>query len=326
MLAYPSFNKPFILETDASIRGIGAVISQYQEDGLVHPVAYASRSLNPAERNCSITELETLAVVWATQHFRSCLYGHAVTVYTDHTAVKAILETPNPSGKHARWWTKVYGSGIKEVKIVYRSVKSNVSADALSRSPQADAPVEGGGQSKLQVAAVTSENCVGRLGVQISVIASGQESIDDATPSLLTADPQVAEHRSISEEQGRDEQLAEVIHFLKSGKLPEDPKRAKKIALQQSLFALVEGILYYIDPKRQNGKRIAVPHHLRTQILEENHHSGMGGHFSGKRLFNALVRHWWWEGMYADVVGYVRNCPECAIVTGGGRRHRPPSQ
>ena len=49
VLSYPSFEKPFVLETDASIEGLGAVLSQTQEDGLLHPVAYASRSLTPAE-------------------------------------------------------------------------------------------------------------------------------------------------------------------------------------------------------------------------------------------------------------------------------------
>ena len=88
---YPDFGKPFLLETDASIKGLGAILSQKQSDSQVHPVAYASRALSPPEKNYSVTELETLVVVWAVQHFNAYLYGHEVTVFTDHSAVKAIL-------------------------------------------------------------------------------------------------------------------------------------------------------------------------------------------------------------------------------------------
>ena len=65
VLAYPCFgeDKEFILETDASGEGLGAVLAQKQADGCVHPVAYASRSLNPHEKNYAISELETLALV-----------------------------------------------------------------------------------------------------------------------------------------------------------------------------------------------------------------------------------------------------------------------
>ena len=84
-------------------------------------MAYASRSLSPSECNYSVTELEKFAVVWAITHFHAYLYKHSVTINMDHTALKTILETPNPSGKHARWWTKVYGLEIGEVKIVYHN-------------------------------------------------------------------------------------------------------------------------------------------------------------------------------------------------------------
>ena len=74
----------------------------------LHPFAFASRALSPLEKSYAVTELETLAVVWACSHFHAHLYRHNVTVYTDHLAVKAILETPSPSGKHTRWWSKVF--------------------------------------------------------------------------------------------------------------------------------------------------------------------------------------------------------------------------
>ena len=63
VLYYPDFDKDFILETDASIHGLGSILSQVQSDGKMHPIAYASRALSPSEKNYSITELETLAVV-----------------------------------------------------------------------------------------------------------------------------------------------------------------------------------------------------------------------------------------------------------------------
>ena len=169
VLAYPSFEEDFTLETDASIQGLGAVLSQPQEDRKLHPVAFASRALNPQEKNYAIAELETLAVVWAVTHFHHYLYGHQVTVYTDHGAVKAVLETPNPLGKHARWWTRVYGSGVKEVQVVYRAGKENTAADALSRSPQAAAPVKGIAEDDFQIAAMSVSKTKGTEPLATSV-------------------------------------------------------------------------------------------------------------------------------------------------------------
>ena len=156
ILAYPDFSLGYFLETNASIHGLGAVLSQKQPDGRIHPVAYASRGLTPAERNYGITELETLAVVWAFSHFNHFLYGNTVTVYTDHTSVKAVLESPNPTAKHARWWTKVYGGGVREVKLCYRAGRENKSADALSRSPVLPPPQVGTVDGEVQVASVSS--------------------------------------------------------------------------------------------------------------------------------------------------------------------------
>ena len=132
LLAYADFTKPFLLETDASIEGLGAVLAQRGEDNLVHPIAYASRTLLTHERNYGISELEALGVVWAVKHFRHFLYGHKCVVYTDHIALKALLNTPHPFGKLARW-----GLALQELdlEICYWPEKTNSNADTLSRSP-----------------------------------------------------------------------------------------------------------------------------------------------------------------------------------------------
>ena len=309
VLEYPSFDKPFTLETDASIEGLGAVLSQPQDDGHLHPVAFASRALSPPERNYAITELETLAVVWAMSHFHSYLYGHSVTVFTDHTAVKAVLETPSPSGKHARWWTRVYGCGIQEVKIQYRPGRANTNADALSRRPQAPAPTVGLAAAEVQIAAVES-------------VATGEGARN--ITELLQAAPVELEPVSFAEEQRKDPRVLEVIRLLEAGELPPDERRARKLALQEHLFVVIDDVLYHLDPKQQHLKQAVVPEHMRGQIMEENHRGPMAGHFSGHRLFNTLSRHWWWEGMYNDARKYVNGCPECTIVSGGGRVQRPP--
>ena len=138
VLEYLDFEVDFVLETDASFQGLGAILSQPKPDGKLHPLAYASRSLSNPENNYSVTELETLGVVWAIQHFRAYLYGHNVTIITDHSAVKAILDKPTLSPKHARWWLKVFGMGISSLKIVHRPGRENAGADALSRNPLTD--------------------------------------------------------------------------------------------------------------------------------------------------------------------------------------------
>ena len=154
LLCYPDFDKDFVLETDASKQGLGAILSQYQVDHKLHPVAYASRSISSTEANYAITDLETLAVVWAVTHFRYYLYGHKVTIITDHAAVKAILGAPSLSG---RWWSKVHGSGIKQVEIVHRSGKTNQHTDCLSRQPVWTAPTEDTADGEVQVAKISTQ-------------------------------------------------------------------------------------------------------------------------------------------------------------------------
>ena len=69
----------------------------------------SSKSLS--SKGLGIAELETLAAVWMISQYHALMiyiYGHKVVVMTDHPAVKSVLETSSPNGKHARWWTKMF--------------------------------------------------------------------------------------------------------------------------------------------------------------------------------------------------------------------------
>ena len=132
VLAYPNFDLPFTLHTDASGKGLGAVLEQEASDGQLHPVAYASRTLSKHERNYGITELEALGVIWALRHFRAYLLGHSCVVVTDHAPLRALLKARHQSGKLARWSQTL---AEFDLEIKYRPGRAHGNADALSRSP-----------------------------------------------------------------------------------------------------------------------------------------------------------------------------------------------
>ena len=74
ILVFPDFNKPFLLDTDASKEGLGAVLSQKQGDGHYHPVTFGSHSLTPSEKNYHSSKLEFLTLKWSiTEHFKEYL-------------------------------------------------------------------------------------------------------------------------------------------------------------------------------------------------------------------------------------------------------------
>ena len=77
--------------------------------------------------------------------------------------VKAVLSTSSANGKHARWWSKVFGTGVKSVSIVYRSGKENANADTLSRIPVDAAPESAVGEGDMQVFAVTASTTIPEL-------------------------------------------------------------------------------------------------------------------------------------------------------------------
>ncbi|KAL2098960.1 hypothetical protein ACEWY4_005440 [Coilia grayii] len=137
ILAYADFTKPFIVYTDASHCGLGAVLAQQQE-GVERVIAYASRSLHPAERNdsnYSSFKLELLAMKWAlTEKFKDYLWGAKVTVVTDNNPL-VHLHTAKLAAVEQRWVAQLANY---DYNIRYRPGRQNSNADALSRLPVTD--------------------------------------------------------------------------------------------------------------------------------------------------------------------------------------------
>ena len=132
VLVFPDYTQPFQLYTDASGKGLGAVLTQPDENGRMRVIAYASRVLNDAESKYSTFEWETLAVAWALRHFRDIIFNYTIEVYTDNEAVSKVFKGgKNLSGRLARWYETVIQFNPK---LFHVRGKSNVVADALSRN------------------------------------------------------------------------------------------------------------------------------------------------------------------------------------------------
>ena len=135
-----------------------------------------------------------------------------------------------------------------------------------------------------------------------------------------------AELDNFAVEQRKDPEILDIIEYAENGTVPEDARRARRLVSEGSVFVIVDGIAFYVDPKRENRRRAIVPQQLRKQILANAHSSRFAGHFSGRKLYDSLLRHWWWRGMFQDATAFARSCPECAVATGSGRRIKPPLQ
>ncbi|XP_072768318.1 uncharacterized protein [Nerophis lumbriciformis] len=139
VLKAPDFSQPFILHTDASGTGIGAVLAQLV-DGEEHPVTFISRKLQSHERNYATVEKECLAVKWAIHHLRYYLWGRTFTLVTDHAPLKWMSTNKDRNDRVTRWFLELQNYHFT---VEYRPGKAIRHADAMSRLYEEDKEAPG---------------------------------------------------------------------------------------------------------------------------------------------------------------------------------------
>ncbi|KAK3749135.1 hypothetical protein QZH41_001123 [Actinostola sp. cb2023] len=265
---------PVILETDASQYGVGAVISHRFPNGDERPIAYASRSLNPAEKNYSQIHKEALAIIFGITKFYMYLYGRHFTLYTDHQPLLKIFApdaaTPVLAAARLQRWSLLLSSYRYDIK--YRCSKSIANADALSRLPlpyKADSSVE----SQLYY---TIDRQLDNLPVSASAIA--RETAKDRVLSKVMSLTQ---------------------HGWFSGPCTDDV--LKPYFTRKDELSCEQGCIMW-------GARVIVPPSLRDRVLEELHNA-----HPGIAKMKAVARSYvWWPKIDVEIEGKVRNCQSCA--------------
>ena len=130
VLKSPEWDKTFLLQTDASGRGVGAVLSQPGKDGHDQPLAYFSKKLLPREERYSTVEKECLAIKLGVQAFHVYLVGHTFVIQTDHRSLEWLDRMKGTNDRLTRWSLMLQNY---DFHVEYRTGRKNGNADGLSR-------------------------------------------------------------------------------------------------------------------------------------------------------------------------------------------------
>jgi len=336
LLALPREDGNWILDTDASDVGVGAVLSQVQ-DGVERPIAYGSKKLNKAQRRYCTTRKELLAVVTFMKEYRHYLYGRPFTVRTDHGSLRWLLNFKEPQGQLARWIQVIQEY---DYRIEHRPGKRHGNADALSRTPPNECE---------RSSSISSLPCGGcseckRKAEQWVVFDA---EVDNVIP-LAAKVGKVRTRRSqeipkfhefatiyskseLSELQRQDPDLSNVCQWVEAGRRPErDEVVAECPAVRsywlqfESLF-LEEGVLYLRWAKPWPGRperRLVIPSSLVPKVLSFCHDHVFSAHMGIRRTIERCKSLFYWYRLGFSVREHVRQCETCQKTRGASKSFR----
>ena len=274
VMAHYDPHKPLVLAVDASGNGLGAVISH--TDGVnENPIAYASLTLTPAEKNYSQIEKEALAIIFGVTKFHSYLYGRMFTLITDHKLLTTIFGPkkgiPVLTASRLQRWAIQLSSYQFDIK--YRATGKHQNADTLSRFPMATVDQE-------------SRTLFDRETEQIHKIQMKKLPVT-ADKVALAIKNDVVHSR--------------LMEFTRSGwpSLQPDTNLLPHFRVRNEL-TIEDGCLL-------RGIRVVIPERYRQDVLEELHvsHPGM------VRMKSLARLHVWWPGLDSDIETKVSQCGPC---------------
>ena len=266
-----------ILETDSSDFVNGGVLSQHDDEGVLHPVAFYSKNLTPAECNYQIYDKELLAIIKCLEHWRPELEctDIPVRIFTDHKGLMYFAEGRDLSRRQARYLDMLSEYNIK---IVYRPGPQNIKADALTRMS----------------GSIPTDPADARLRQQHQVLLPPERLDLDGVEVHAIDDPIF--HR-VAEANKEDEFCTEIRTAIADG-LP----KYKGITLNKC--SVHDGVLYHLD-------RLWVPESFYTELIREIHDQPACGHPGMARTYLLLKREYYWRGMKTTVAQYIQNCYSC---------------
>ena len=294
ILAYPDLNADadsFILDTDASQCGMGAVLSQKQ-DGRLKVIAYASKLFNKAQKNYSTYDRELLACVTFIDHFRHYLLGKNFELRTDHSALTSLFSSPEPKGRRARWLERLTDY---QFNIVHRSGTKHSNADALSRVPSSPAESE--------------EECPQTEDVAVLI------------PEVMIHPPfDVLTEEEVSVAQLSDPEISTVIAWFDNGSLVRPPeatlvgasRNLRRFAAELGQFVLHAKVLWYKSLDHEHiSLRLVVPPSLQELAVASVHLLPGSSHLGiGKTLQHCKDRFYWY-GLDKFVKTFIQGCEVC---------------
>lgn len=306
ILSFPKGEGEFILDTDASGVGVGAVLSQKQE-GEEKVIAFYSRVLNKAERNYCTTRRELLAIVDSVKSFHHYLLGRKFLIRTDHISLKWLMSFKNLEGQLARWVERLQQY---EFEISYRKGQVHKNADGLSRR---------------QCEEIGCKYC---------------EKVE--VKNKLKEENQVArvifEGKSLEEWQKEQREDPDILIFLEGKEEGVRPSREEIAARGDSArvywfywdaLVLEKGVLYkkWESPSlKSNVLQLVVPQKCIVRILEEAHDSATGGHFGVNKTLDRIRKRFYWASCKQDVEDWCRSCGICVSKRGPSEKGKSALQ